>query len=100
MTVHAGQLENEFERDRRGATYRSGPVLFGGAMEAYQERVITERDQLSDKINKLRTFLLGAQFAGLPLADRHLLKRQFLVMEEYRDILNERIHAFGDPDAA
>ena len=36
-------------------------------MQPYQERVVVERDELSEKLTKLRTFHGGAVFAGLPV---------------------------------
>lgn len=63
-------------------------------MEAYQERVVAERGGLSEKINKLRTFLGSSIFSNLDIEDRRLLTMQYLAMAAYRDILNERIAAF------
>jgi hypothetical protein len=69
-------------------------------MEAYQDRVITERDELSEKINKLRTFLGGSVFSTLSIEERRRMTMQYLAMAAYRDALNERIHAFGNSHAS
>jgi hypothetical protein len=66
-------------------------------MQPHQERVVVERDELSEKIGKLRTFTNGAVFSTLPYEERGLLTRQYLAMSNYLDILNRRIEAFGVP---
>ena len=65
-------------------------------MQAYQERVVVERDELSEKIDKLRTFLGGSVFPTLPIAERQRMTMQYLAMAAYRDALNERIAAFQE----
>jgi hypothetical protein len=66
----------------------------------YQGRVVKERDQLSEKIDKLRTFTNSAVYVTLPYKERGRLTRQYLAMATYLDILNERIAAFEASDAA
>lgn len=50
-------------------------------------RVVVERDQLSIKLEALRRYLLSDQ-------QRKLLEKQEKIMQEYLDVLNERIKAF------
>lgn len=64
-------------------------------MLPYQIRVEAERDALSDKIDKLRTFVNSATYVGLPYEERGRLTRQYMAMSDYLDILTERIKAFG-----
>lgn len=63
-------------------------------MQAYQERVVVERNELSEKCDKLRTFTNSKAFENLPYKERGRLTRQYLAMSSYLDILNERIEAF------
>lgn len=69
-------------------------------MEAYQERVIAEREELFEKFDKLRTFCRMELFTGLPYQEWGRLTRQLMVMTTYLDILNERIDAFEKPHAS
>ena len=63
-------------------------------MKPHQERVVTERAELLDKLSKLRTFFTSNVFDELPDAECSRLKRQAAVMAEYISILDERIAAF------
>lgn len=50
-------------------------------------RVVVERDQLSTRLEALRRYLYFN-------AQRELLERQEKIMQDYLDVLNERIKAF------
>jgi len=63
-------------------------------MEPHQERVITEKAELSEKVSKLETFLDGAVYASLPAGEQMRLSRQYLIMQLYEQVLSERIGAF------
>jgi hypothetical protein len=67
----------------------------GVVMQDYQRRVVTERRELSEKMDKLEQFLLGDAYLNLPGAEQNRLVRQVLIMSDYRDVLDERIAAFG-----
>ena len=69
-------------------------------MQAYQERVVVEKCELSEKLDKLRTFWGGSLFETLPEQERERLTRQMMVMSEYVGILSERIAAFEASNAA
>ncbi len=66
----------------------------------HQERVITERAELSDKLDKLVLFIDGPNnqpgkvFASLPAAERVRLARQRTYMADYLHVLDERVDAF------
>lgn len=64
------------------------------AMQPHQERVVTERDELQEKLTKLAAFFPSKIFAGLDESERLRLTKQLGLMEGYRDVLNERIAAF------
>jgi len=63
-------------------------------MQPHQQRVVTEKDELAEKLTKLNAFIGGSVFNGLPETERIRLARQGVVMKDYLDILNERIAAF------
>ncbi len=64
-------------------------------MQPHQKRVIDERNELDDKRNKLSAFIGGSQvFKGLPEQEQIRLRRQIAIMDEYFDILQERIASF------
>lgn len=64
-------------------------------MEAHQERVITEKADLDEKIEKLRAFFTTPLFGGLDGAEQDRLSRQFSYMCSYSAVLEERIEAFA-----
>lgn len=61
----------------------------------FQQRVIDEHAQLSEKLTKLKEFIPSAFFAGLPEAEQHRMQRQVNAMHDYETVLAERIAAFG-----
>jgi hypothetical protein len=63
-------------------------------MEAHQERVMTERRELDDKIEKLDTFRHGSIYPTLSSEERDRLTRQYCHMKDYSNVLGERIAAF------
>ncbi len=61
-------------------------------MQPHVERMIAEREELSDKVTKLEEFILHNSFyAGLPECKQILLQKQFEAMVTYEEILTERI---------
>jgi len=64
-------------------------------MLPHQERVILEKKELDDKINKLAKFICtNNAFVDLDKDERESLMKQWNVMKEYSKILNERIMRF------
>jgi hypothetical protein len=66
-------------------------------MQPHQERVVTEKQDLDEKLAKLKAFCLvpgNKIFDGLSAADKELLLAQHSVMEKYSEILHKRIAAF------
>jgi len=63
-------------------------------MEEYQERVVKEREELNEKLEKLNSFIEGKGFNDLKPEDRDLLQRQRAVMRRYVQILTKRINRF------
>lgn len=63
-------------------------------MEMHQQRVVVEKQDLDDKIDKLDTFLHGAMYPKLLHIEQMRLMRQFCHMKDYSSVLGERIAAF------
>ena len=61
--------------------------------ESVRERVIQEQNELRDKITKLALFVYSAKIETVDEKQARLLKAQLRVMEEYNDILTERLKA-------
>ena len=59
--------------------------------ESVRERVVEERNELRDKITKLALFVYSAKIEMIDEKQAGLLKAQLRVMEEYNDILTERL---------
>ena len=61
----------------------------------YQQRVIEEKSELDDKLEKLQAFLESAGFEdNLDLLNRQLLLQQFAFMLNYSAVLSRRIETF------
>lgn len=65
-------------------------------MEAYQQRVVDEKAEVSEKLEKLETFLGSANFTKVPHQEQTRLARQSLIMQLYEQVLSERIAAFNN----
>lgn len=63
-------------------------------MQPHQQRVVTEKQELDEKLEKLSAFLGTETFRGLDEAEQLRLIRQEERMGEYSDVLGERIAAF------
>ncbi len=63
-------------------------------MQAFQERVVEEKRELDDKIQKLTDFIGGTIFTSLDEAERSRLSIQLQHMNGYSEILRQRIAAF------
>lgn len=60
-------------------------------MDQYQQRVITEKQELDGKTERLKAFIESAEFKTLSLEEQCLLSSQSECMAEYSRILGERI---------
>lgn len=63
-------------------------------MEQYQERVVSEKNELGEKMKKLVIFMSSETFNELPMAEQKRMKRQYIIMDLYHDVLSERIENF------
>lgn len=60
-------------------------------IDTYIDRLLIEKDELHEKLEKLDTFTTTEAYANLEYKDRHLLDVQYIVMRQYEEILTERI---------
>jgi len=63
-------------------------------MEKWQDRVVKERDELDKKIKALQEFIAGDTFEDVESAEQLRLKKQCVIMVDYRNILTMRIKNF------
>lgn len=69
-------------------------------LKPFQQRVVDEKRELDDKIQKLDVFVRNdTMFRSLSTLDQRLLREQLVVMHDYHRILGERIELF-QPAAA
>ena len=59
-------------------------------MEDFLIRVITEQNELLDKLTKLNNFISSEKFKSLDDENQRLLKMQSSAMSIYNDVLNMR----------
>ena len=59
----------------------------------YLRRVVEERDQLHERLVKLRAFLNSTAFTQLDEAEQGRLNRQAMFMSDYERVLKERLGA-------
>ena len=63
-------------------------------MASFQERVVAEKEELDGRLVRLRSFMSGDVMVTLPLGEQSRLRRQRSIMENYSEVLCERIEAF------
>lgn len=66
-------------------------------MVPYQQRVVDERSALDEKIVSLLKFLGTSAYHDLDPEEQRRLQKQYHLMQQYSDVLAERIVTFqGD----
>ena len=63
-------------------------------MQEFQQRVVDEKTELDDKIQKLTAFVGGTIFASIDDTERSRLSIQLQHMNGYSEILGQRIGNF------
>jgi hypothetical protein len=63
-------------------------------MQSHQERVVTEKEELDDKRQKLTAFIGGSVYRDLDKIEQSRMNRQLEAMSLYSNVLAERIAAF------
>lgn len=66
-------------------------------MQPHQERVVAEKTDLDGKIERLTTFIHGKIYSNLDGLEQDRLNRQLRYMNDYSNVLGERIAAFTVP---
>ncbi len=64
-------------------------------MKAFVERMITEKDELQDKVTKLENFVNGEKFKELKELEQVYLKEQLSFMRGYLSVLRQRINFYN-----
>lgn len=65
-----------------------------GTLKPYQQRVIFEKIELDEKIQKLEAFFQSEHWNSVSDEEGGRLYRQIDIMTDYSDILDQRIAAF------
>ncbi len=66
-----------------------------------KERVQYELDEIRERITKLSRFLFSNEIIeakSISVGMRHLMRRQLCVMQDYAEILQERLTIWDKPD--
>ena len=63
-------------------------------MQPFQSRVVDEKTELDVKLEQLKEFTVGDTFSSLPIEEQERLQRQSSIMQDYSDVLQERIDNF------
>lgn len=63
-------------------------------MELYQSRVLDEKRELDERLERLVAFIKSAAFYRVSQEDRDLLSEQEAHMTRYSDVLRRRIARF------
>lgn len=102
--LQAGRVPSETEQDKQGynVKYADGYESWSPAepfeqsykvADTFVDRLLIERDELNERLNKLRQFIESPKFVEIVTDEyqRLLLSKQESRMHEYLEILNERI---------
>jgi len=63
-------------------------------MKLYQQRVYAQHEELMKRREKLEMFVQSIKFSILPREEQGRILHQSQIMEQYANILGERIAAF------
>ena len=89
---HAGYIswspKDVFERSYR--------PMQGHGLPPYQQRVVTEKADLDERLGRLLAFFQTPSFEFMAETERSRLRNQARFMEGYSAVLKERIAAFGE----
>lgn len=64
-------------------------------MEAFVERMVVEKNELQDKVTKLKNFINGEKFKELKGLEQVYLKEQLKFMKGYLSVLRQRINFYN-----
>lgn len=69
-----------------------------GHLPPFVQRLIAEKTELDDRLQKLNNFLQDEDFSKIDLVGQHLLRKQAAVMYELSDILAARLELINPSD--
>lgn len=61
---------------------------------SFKDRVLLEKKELDEKLDKLKSFLHSEKALSLNVEDQMLLSQQAVFMQSYTDVLRDRIKRF------
>lgn len=64
-------------------------------LQPHQQRVVAEKSELDERLNKLLAFTLTPIFASLPVDEQGRLRKQAHYMQAYSNVLDQRIAAWS-----
>lgn len=64
-------------------------------MQPHQQRVVDEKNELGERLEKLLAFIGTDSYKELPEKDKELLFFQSQIMEDYFEVLEQRIELFN-----
>ena len=67
-------------------------------LESYRQRMLAERDELSERLTKLSGFINSRAFESVGKPERMRLMRQSVFMRGYLDVLQERIEGWAEKE--
>jgi hypothetical protein len=94
---HAGYISWS-PKEQFDNAYRARPLVVD--LAPHQQRVVDEKAELDERLEKLIAFTRTPIFAGLDAEERNRLDQQAATMAMYSDILGDRIAAFAPPAEA
>ena len=71
------------------------PAMTHPGLAPHQHRVVVEKEDLDDRLDKLNAFFSTSIFGAQPMTEQARLRRQAVAMRIYSEVLDERIQAFG-----
>jgi len=63
-------------------------------MRDFEERIVSELDELDERMSALSAFMYGDVYSTLPDLDQYMLTVQFQAMSVYAAVLADRIKRF------
>ena len=63
-------------------------------MQPHEQRVVDEKNELGEKLEKILAFIQTDFYKGLSEKEQELLYFQSQVMEDYYEVLQQRIELF------
>jgi hypothetical protein len=65
-------------------------------MSTFYERILTEAQELATKVNALNDFMRTQGFVDLDRQNKDLLYKQSRLMNEYLQVLGQRLEILGE----